>query len=53
MPPSPWLSARITTDTYLTAMTITSAQKIKDSTPSTVVSLTGSPCSSVKVSRSA
>ena len=36
VPPSPWLSARITTTTYFSATTSTTAQKISDSTPYTV-----------------
>ncbi len=36
MPPSPSLSARITTRTYLAVTTIIRAQKISDSRPSTV-----------------
>jgi hypothetical protein len=34
MPPSPWLSARITNQQYLTEMVIMSAQKIRDRLPS-------------------
>jgi hypothetical protein len=33
MPPSPWLSARMTSARYLIEMTITSAQKTIDATP--------------------
>jgi hypothetical protein len=39
MPPSPWLSARMTKVTYLTVTVRTSAQKIIESTPSTVFSV--------------
>jgi len=35
IPPSPWLSARITTRTYLNAITISNDHTISDSTPST------------------
>jgi hypothetical protein len=35
MPPSPWLSARITNTRYLIETTMISAQKISDSTPRT------------------
>jgi hypothetical protein len=44
MPPSPLLSARMINTTYLTDTTITSAQKISDSTPSTLAAVTGIPC---------
>ena len=33
VPPSPWLSARITSTTYLIATTSTTAQKTSDNTP--------------------
>jgi hypothetical protein len=33
MPPSPWLSARSTSSTYLIETTSVTAQKIIDSTP--------------------
>ncbi len=36
MPPSPWLSARITSIRYLTLTTITSDQKISERTPRTL-----------------
>ena len=36
MPPSPWLSARITMAMYLTETTMSSAQMMSDSTPSTL-----------------
>ena len=38
VPPSPWLSARITTTTYLMATTSVMAQNTSESTPRTVVS---------------
>ena len=33
MPPSPWLSARMISSTYLTVTTMISDQKISDTTP--------------------
>ena len=41
MPPSPWLSARITSARYLIEMMMISAQKAIDATPSALVSMTG------------
>ena len=41
VPPSPLLSARSRTSTYLIVTTMTSAQTIIDSTPSTVSRVTG------------
>ncbi len=43
MPPSPWLSARITSTTYFSDTTTISAQKISDSTPSTASGVTVRP----------
>ena len=53
MPPSPSLSARNTKRRYLTDTTITSAQKISDRTPSTLVGSTASPYPRRKLSRRA
>jgi hypothetical protein len=44
MPPSPRLSARRTKTAYLTEMTSASAQKMSDSTPSTLSRVTPMPC---------
>ena len=45
MPPSPRLSARRMTITYLSVTIVNSAQETKDSTPSTVASVSGrTPC---------
>ena len=41
MPPSPRLSARITKVTYFTVITMMSAHRISDSTPSTFSGVTG------------
>ncbi len=41
MPPSPWLSARMTSARYLIEMMTISAQKAIDATPSAFVSTTG------------
>ena len=48
MPPSPWLSARMTKTRYLTETTMTSDQKISDSTPSTFSRSTATPCGAVE-----
>ena len=42
MPPSPWLSARMTNVRYLTQITSTSDQNMSDSRPSTLASMTAS-----------
>jgi len=53
MPPSPWLSARITKNRYFTEMIITRAQKASEPTPNTFVLLTSSTwVCSVNASRS-
>ena len=41
VPPSPLLSARRSTRTYLTVTTTASAQRIKESTPSTISRVIG------------
>jgi hypothetical protein len=41
MPPSPWLSARITVRRYFIEMTITSAQNASEAAPYVVVRSTG------------
>jgi hypothetical protein len=41
MPPSPRLSARRMTITYLSVTTVTSAQHTRDNTPSTLASVSG------------
>ncbi|MHC2879893.1 hypothetical protein ACVI53_002763 [Bradyrhizobium barranii subsp. barranii] len=43
VPPSPLLSARSSSRTYLAVTTIKSAQRISESTPSTMTRETGSP----------
>ena len=48
MPPSPRLSARITTPRYLTEITSTRAQKTSDSTPSTSPGVGRTLCTPVK-----
>ncbi len=53
MPPSPRLSARISTVRYLTLTTITSDQTNSDSTPSTLSRVTATACEPAKVSCSA
>jgi hypothetical protein len=53
MPPSPWLSARITNSRYFTDTVINSDQMISDSTPSTLPTVTGMACRPEKHSRSA
>jgi len=50
VPPSPRLSARITSTTYLSETTTISTQKIADSPPSTLSTLSGMPCPGAKVS---
>jgi hypothetical protein len=52
MPPSPLLSARMISVTYLSVTMIISAQKITDRTPSTLSAVSGRPCGPVKHSRS-
>ena len=42
MPPSPWLSARITNIRYLTEMIMTSAQNTTDATPRAFTGLVAS-----------
>jgi hypothetical protein len=51
-PPSPLLSARSTSVTYLNVTTMMSAQKITDSTPSTLTGVSGSACGPWNASRS-
>jgi len=43
VPPSPALSARKSSSTYLVVTTISSAHRISDSTPSTITRVTGAP----------
>ena len=43
MPPSSWLSARITSETYLAVTTIMRDQKTSDTKPSTTSGLTIPP----------
>lgn len=43
MPPSPWLSARITSVRYLIEITMTSAQTTTDASPNTLASVTAKP----------
>ena len=47
MPPSPALSARRISTTYLTVMTSNRLQKISDSMPSTVISSPAPPATAV------
>jgi hypothetical protein len=53
VPPSPRLSARITSTTYLSDTTTTSAQKMVDRPPSTALSVNGMPRAGWKVSLTA
>ena len=53
MPPSPRLSARIMKTRYLIEITMTSAQKMSDSTPSTLSGVGGMACARWKHSRRA
>ncbi len=53
MPPSPSLSARITTARYLTQITSTSDQNMSDSRPSTLASSNGTGCRLSNASRMA
>lgn len=55
MPPSPWLSARITNRMYFSEMTMSIAHSTSDSTPSTLSGVTGTwwPWCSPKLSFSA
>ena len=53
IPPSPWLSARMTTVRYLNVTTKLSDQKISESTPSTLPLVTGTPWGPMKHSLSA
>jgi hypothetical protein len=53
IPPSPQLSARITKARYLIEMTRISAQKISDSSPSTLAAVGATPCTPCSDSRSA
>jgi hypothetical protein len=54
VPPSPLLSARSRISTYLTVTTRISAQRIIDSTPSTISRVTGpAPAAAVAASRNA
>ena len=41
MPPSPWLSARMTKNRYLTEMMMTSAQNASEQIPNTFVAIDG------------
>ena len=50
VPPSPRLSARMTSTTYLSETTIISTQRIADSPPSTLSTLSGMPWPGAKVS---
>ena len=50
VPPSPRLSARITSTTYLSDTTITSDQKMVDSPPKMLAWVSGMPCAGEKVS---
>ena len=49
MPPSPWLSARMTTRQYLTEMVRISAQTISDRLPSATAALILPPASPTTV----
>ena len=51
IPPSPWLSARITKTRYLRTTTRASDQKISDSTPRTLATVGSAPCPGAKHSR--
>ena len=53
MPPSPWLSARITSITYFTVTTSTSDQKNSDRMPRTSTSLMGTPSNTCMLDLSA
>jgi hypothetical protein len=53
IPPSPQLSARMTNARYLIEMTMTSAQKISDSSPSTLPADGATPCAPCSDSRNA
>lgn len=48
IPPSPWLSARITKVKYLTTTTRINVQKTRESTPSTFSRMTANPCVGTK-----
>ena len=50
MPPSPWLSARMMSTTYLSVMTISRLQKISDSTPMTTSRSIGAPAALIETS---
>jgi hypothetical protein len=50
VPPSPRLSARITSTTYLSDTTMTSDQKMVDRPPKMLVGVSGMPCAGEKVS---
>ena len=52
MPPSPRLSARMISVMYFSVTTMTSAQKITDSTPSTLAGVSDSPYDPVNAVRS-
>ena len=52
-PPSPRLSARMISTTYLSDTTIMSAQKIPEMPPMMVSVLSGMPCAGLKVSLTA
>jgi len=53
MPPSPRLSARMMSITYLSETTIISAQKIVDNPPRTLSAVSAMPCPGPKVSLTA
>ena len=53
MPPSPLLSARITTSRYFTEITSSSDQNIRDSTPSMSAGVTATGLAPKKQSRTA
>ena len=53
VPPSPRLSARITSTTYLSDTTITSDQKMVDRPPKMLAGVSGMPCAGEKVSLTA
>ena len=53
IPPSPWLSARMTRSRYLMVTTITRDQTIKDSTPKMLASMTGIPLPALRDSLNA
>ena len=48
MPPSPWLSARITKERYLTTTTSVSDQNTSEMIPNTLAAVGPTPCGCAK-----